>query len=466
METPPSMRVSGARAAHFGEEGEELLLELLELPLSNSMEEERWRLEEGVEEHETAPLACHTTPPPPLPPSVVRSPWWAWPMLALSVCAVSSAGAAFKSFHSQHVPPVLLASWRLQVTSYVLLPLALMQLRNMPSSDRRRLFATSAADTQHTDTPSHPSPSISAAPLLILAASGACLAVHFGGWVWGIEHTSLPHSLLFVSFTPVLLACGAAALGQPTSLGEVLGTALGVGGSVLLLMDVPRDDGGDGGVSLAGDAASLLASLAFIGYITAGRHLRSWLPVFVYAVPVTYCAAVFMAGYSLLVEGASIVHPFSVHPPGVLGWLQPQYLPRVLYLGVVPGVMGHTNFNMLLKYVPPLVVTLALNLEPALGSLAGWAVGVAAAPGPWTAVGGVAMLLATMVVSSAAAAREAAAAAARGDGEQELGAEDAAELPCTPSHSSKRYCRLQEESPGTPASRGGGVGDSNAATGK
>ena len=206
----------------------------------------------------------------------------------------------------------------------MLLPLALMQLRNMPSSDRRRLFATSAADTQHTDTPSHPSPSISAAPLLISAASGACLAVrlslklpsssrrmsghingwppestciavstppvmqgpitftalslvcacgqvHFGGWVWGIEHTSLPHSLLFVSFTPVLLACGAAALGQPTSLGEVLGTALGVGGSVLLLMDVPRDDGGDGGVSLAGDAASLLASLAFIGYITAGR---------------------------------------------------------------------------------------------------------------------------------------------------------------------------------------------------
>jgi drug/metabolite transporter (DMT)-like permease len=197
------------------------------------------------------------------------------------------------------------------VTSYVLLPLALMQLRNMPSSDRRRLLATSAVDMQHIHTPSHPSSSVSALPLLIVVASGACLAVslphklpwsrrmsghitsprvnrgfrhvhssclrvcmwrqvHFGGWVWGIEHTSLPHSLLFVSFTPVLLSCGAAALGHPTSLGEVLGTALGVGGSVLLLMDVPRDDGGDGGVSLAGDAASLLASLAFIGYITAG----------------------------------------------------------------------------------------------------------------------------------------------------------------------------------------------------
>jgi hypothetical protein len=92
----------------FSEEGEELL----ELPLRNSMEEESRRLEESME-HETAPLACHTTSPP--PPAIVRSPWWAWPMLALSVCAVSSAGAAFKSFHDQHVPPVLLASWRLQV---------------------------------------------------------------------------------------------------------------------------------------------------------------------------------------------------------------------------------------------------------------------------------------------------------------------------------------------------------------
>eukprot|EP00959_Pyramimonas_sp_CCMP1952_P458397 9476552-Pyramimonas_sp.AAC.1 len=45
-------------------------------------------------------------------------------------------------------------------------------------------------------------------PVLIMLASGLCLAVHFGGWVWGIAHTSLPHSLLFVSATPVLIAAG------------------------------------------------------------------------------------------------------------------------------------------------------------------------------------------------------------------------------------------------------------------
>jgi hypothetical protein len=48
-----------------------------------------------------------------VPKHSASPPWWSWPMLALSVCAVSSAGAAFKSF--RHVPPVLLACWRLQV---------------------------------------------------------------------------------------------------------------------------------------------------------------------------------------------------------------------------------------------------------------------------------------------------------------------------------------------------------------
>ena len=200
--------------------------------------------------------------------------------------------------------------------------------------------------------------------------------------MWSLAHTSLAHSLLFVSSTPVLMACGGAALGYPVSRGEGLGTLLGVLGSLLLAVDPSvRAQGGD--VTLAGDAASLLASLAFIGYITAGalrpfvrdaclgdrgvkhsqmpssictapnsharaltladrgvcwdagRHLRSWLPVFVYVVPVTFCAAVLMAGFALLAEGASLAQPFSsAQPPGVVAWLQPRYLPRVLYLGV------------------------------------------------------------------------------------------------------------------------------------
>ena len=53
----------------------------------------------------------------------------------------------------------------------------------------------------------------------LLAASGVSLGVHFGAWVWGLYHTSLPHSLLCVTSSPVLLALGCLILRKPISAG-------------------------------------------------------------------------------------------------------------------------------------------------------------------------------------------------------------------------------------------------------
>lgn len=64
------------------------------------------------------------------------------------------------------------------------------------------------------------------------------------------------------------------------------------------------------------------------------------------------------------------------------------------------------GFNTLLRYLSPLVISLACNLEPLLGSLFGWAAGVVAAPGPWTFVGGSLVMLSTAVVSLASHRRE------------------------------------------------------------
>ena len=41
-----------------------------------------------------------------------------------------------------------------------------------------------------------------------LFVSGAFLAVHFMSWVWGIDHTSLAHSLLWVSSHPLVVVSG------------------------------------------------------------------------------------------------------------------------------------------------------------------------------------------------------------------------------------------------------------------
>lgn len=80
----------------------------------------------------------------------------------------------------------------------------------------------------------------SAAPLL--AAGGTSLALHFGTWVYSLQATSVTHSLLFVSATPLFLALLSLVLRQPISRGEVLGVAMGLAGGVLLATAAARSD--------------------------------------------------------------------------------------------------------------------------------------------------------------------------------------------------------------------------------
>ncbi|PRW45144.1 Permeases of the drug metabolite transporter family permease component [Chlorella sorokiniana] len=277
------------------------------------------------------------------------------------------------------VPPITLAAWRLQLTSVLLGIGAAVQLCGMPPEDRQRT-AQSAG---------------------LLAASGVCLALHFGTWVYSVQATSLTHSLLFVSATPLFLAGGTWLLGRPISAGELGGTAVGLAGGVLLATAAAR---ADAQVTLRGDMAALAASLCFVGYLLIGQRLRAWMPAFVYAFFVTGLAALLLTLSALLFEGARLL---AAGRHGLLGWTADlHYLPYVVYLGVVPGIVGHTGFNTLLRHLNPLIISLACNLEPLLGSLLGWAVGVVTAPGPWTYVGGALVLASTATVSIASHRRE------------------------------------------------------------
>ena len=53
------------------------------------------------------------------------TPVWVWLLLVAAVFGVSSAGALFQQV--DEVPPLLRASWRLQLTSLILAPMAVVQ---------------------------------------------------------------------------------------------------------------------------------------------------------------------------------------------------------------------------------------------------------------------------------------------------------------------------------------------------
>lgn len=111
-----------------------------------------------------------------------RGSWWPHALLAVAVLAVSSAGAVFATM--PEVGAVTLAAWRLEATAVLLGAGFAVQWRSLSSDDRFRVRQSALA----------------------LAGAGVCLGLHFWAWVWGVRHTSLTHSLLFVCASPFLIA--------------------------------------------------------------------------------------------------------------------------------------------------------------------------------------------------------------------------------------------------------------------
>lgn len=221
-----------------------------------------------------------------------------------------------------------------------------------------------------------------------LIAIGFSLALHFGSWCWSVDNTSLAHSLLLVWTTPLLLVGwmflrGRAGFGgaSPTT-GEALGAALGFSG-VALLLGAGAERATEAGVTLGGDAAALLGAAAIIPYLQGGAELRAWMPLFVYALPVTACAAAWLAAASLLSERGAAVG--GVAPGALLGFLgDPRRGALALGAAVVSGILGHTLMNYALRHLSPLLISVVCLWEPVLGSVLGWWVGVQGPPSALT----------------------------------------------------------------------------------
>lgn len=81
-----------------------------------------------------------------------------------------------------------------------------------------------------------------------MICSGFMLGIHFCTWIWSLDHTSLAHSLLFVSTHPIFLVLFHLIMRKPVSKFESIGVFFGFVGAVIILFDV--DDEGE--VSLIG----------------------------------------------------------------------------------------------------------------------------------------------------------------------------------------------------------------------
>ena len=291
-----------------------------------------------------------------------RTPPLVWGLLVAGVLGVSSAGAILS--HVDEIPPLMRASWRLQITVLMLLPFAIWQYREMDVSDKQRLTEKRT--------------------ILIILGSGLALAAHFGTWVSSLDHTSLAHSLLFVTSHPIIIVIGTAILVRKPHRLETTGALIGLLGAGITLLDA----GNDGEVTLWGDLLAFAGAITVVGYIVAGRILREWMPVFVYAVPVTLIGGILLIPFSILMgEGTA-----------ALGWIESDLLSWFILLAFLAGIVGHTGLNACLRWLQPLTISFAVTLEPIIGALIGWFFFSEAIPGKWTWIGGSILIVGILFV--------------------------------------------------------------------
>jgi len=297
-----------------------------------------------------------------------------WILLGCAVVGVSSAGALFQ--HVDQIPPLLRASWRLQLTALMLAPFALMQWLNADESMKVRYKQSSS--------------------VRIIFLSGIFLAIHFGTWVASLDATSLTHSLLFVTSHPIIIVIGMMVLAKTSKdvefphRNEILGAMIGFLGASLTLTSLGEQQG-DHVVTLYGDLLAFAGGVFVVGYIVCGRVLRIWMPIFLYAFPVTLIGGVLLIPASYVLES-------NFTDFGPFGWLAMEFLPWFLLLAAISGFLGHTGLNTCLRYVSPLVVSVAVTLEPVIGTLIGWLFFDSGTPDHRTVLGGMILLVGLLMV--------------------------------------------------------------------
>lgn len=197
----------------------------------------------------------------------------------------------------------------------------------------------------------------------------------------------------------------------PPTLLESVGTILSFAGVALLVSSATDAAGsGSGGsgagglvagesqVTVYGDVVGLLGSATLAAYFAVGARVRKWCPLFSWMCPLHIAASAFTGTCALLfVDGATV----STDGNGLLGWMgDVTRFGYSLGAAVFPGMLGHAISNLVLKHLSALTVSVAMLLQPPIGSVIGYAVGVQGVPSALTAVAAPIILYGAFLVTT------------------------------------------------------------------
>jgi drug/metabolite transporter (DMT)-like permease len=251
--------------------------------------------------------------------------------MSVGIVAISFASIFIK--FCDDVPSLMIATYRLTISSIVLLTIARGSGIRFASFSKRQL--------------------------VIGLLGGLFLSLHFSLWISSLKFTSVASSVVLVTTNPIFVGLFSYFLfreKQPPEL--ILGIILSFSGSIILAIG----DSGLRGLSiqnpsyLLGDVLALLGAIMTSGYLMVGSKLREEMDVLSYTSMVYTFSAFFLLAASLL-WGI----PFT-------GFKTRSYLCMAL-LAIVPQVIGHTAINWSLKHLKTSMVAITILGEPVGASI-------------------------------------------------------------------------------------------------
>ncbi|MCQ4080220.1 DMT family transporter [Streptomyces sp. RB6PN25] len=242
----------------------------------------------------------------------------------LLLLAVAVSGISFSAplIAATAAPALAIAFWRNAIAVGALSPFALLRHR----AEVRRMGRRA---------------------VLLSAAAGAVLALHFGLWLPSLSMTSVASSTALVTTTPIWTTLILRLRGQRRP-------ALVWAGSALAILGVVMISGVDLSMSpraLLGDALALGAGIAAAGYVLIGAEVRRTVSTTAYTY-VCYSTTSLVLLVACLLSGASLGSGYDAQT-----WL------KLVALTVAAQLLGHSLINRVVHGLGPSVTSTAILLE-------------------------------------------------------------------------------------------------------
>ncbi|HOJ92448.1 MAG TPA: DMT family transporter [Dictyoglomaceae bacterium] len=242
----------------------------------------------------------------------------AYLLLFIAVIAMGSASLIIKLTSA---PPLIIATYRLLISSVILLFLNGRKIEHVKSS------------------------------LPFLMISGLCLGIHFYSWISALFLTSVANAVVLVNTSPIFIAIFSFIFEKKSpSKKFFLSFVFAILGIVLITKS---------GLTLKigkGEILSIIGAITFAIYLYMGRYISDDISVSTYITSVY-----FISGVILLFASLFLGLPFT-------GYTLDTYI-KFLLLALVPQLIGHSLANYAIRVLPPTSTSIVLIGETVIATI-------------------------------------------------------------------------------------------------